>query len=51
MARSVFKRLVKMGIKEVRKSIAGLTKGKPHKKVFQYAAVGAKCSNLTPSTV
>ena len=29
MARSVFKRLVKMGNKEVRKSIARLAKGKP----------------------
>jgi hypothetical protein len=33
MARSVFKRAVKMGIKEVRKSIAGLGMGKPRRKV------------------
>ena len=33
MARSVFKRLVKMGIKEVRKSIAGLAMETPVKKV------------------
>ena len=32
MARSVFKRPVKMGIKEVRKSIAGLAIGNPDKK-------------------
>jgi hypothetical protein len=36
MARSVFKRAVKMGIKEVRKSIAGLAMEPPGKVRFQY---------------
>ncbi len=32
MARSIFKRVIKMGIKEVRKSIAGLAMGNPCEK-------------------
>jgi hypothetical protein len=37
MARSVFKRAVKMGIKDVRKSVAGLAMENPRRKVrFQY---------------
>ena len=33
MARSIFKRVIKMGIKEVRKSIAALAMGNPFEKV------------------